>query len=59
MILSQVGQAKFKMVVEESDSNVFGTLHGGLGATLVDLCSSVAVLTKLVMGVFIFVVTSF
>ena len=50
MILSQVGQAKFKMVVEESDSNVFGTLHGGLGATLVDLCSSVAVLTKLVIN---------
>ena len=39
-------QVKFTMTVEQGDANVFGTMHGGLGASLVDLCSSVAILSK-------------
>ena len=46
LISSQAGQAKFKMVVEVGDCNGYMTMHGGLGASLVDLCSSVAVLAK-------------
>ena len=42
-------QVKFLMTVEKGDCNIYGTMHGGLGASLVDLCSSVAILSKLVL----------
>jgi len=40
------GEVKFRMMVSPSDCNIYGTMHGGLGASLVDLCSSVAILSK-------------
>ena len=41
-------QVKFNLTVEKGDSNIYDTMHGGLGASLVDLCSSVAILSKYV-----------
>ncbi|XP_063686144.1 acyl-coenzyme A thioesterase 13-like isoform X3 [Bolinopsis microptera] len=40
------GTVKFNLTVEKGDSNIYDTMHGGLGASLVDLCSSVAILSK-------------
>lgn len=40
------GMVKFNLTVEKGDSNIYDTMHGGLGASLVDLCSSVAILSK-------------
>lgn len=43
-----IGQGKFiaKMVVEKSNSNMAGTLHGGATDTLIDVCMGMACFTK-------------
>ncbi|WP_088186656.1 PaaI family thioesterase [Desulfosporosinus sp. FKA] len=43
-----IGQGKFtaEMVVEKSNLNVVGTLHGGATATLIDVCMGMACFTK-------------
>jgi len=43
-----IGQGKFiaEMVVEKSNSNMAGTLHGGAIATLIDVCMGMACFTK-------------
>lgn len=33
------------MVVEPEHTNIYGTLHGGLTATLIDVCTSIAMST--------------
>lgn len=43
-----IGEGKFiaEMVVEKSNSNMAGTLHGGATATLIDVCMGMACFTK-------------
>lgn len=45
MILANNGKCSAEMKIENDHANSFGTLHGGLTATLVDVISSYALLT--------------
>lgn len=40
------GKCVAEMKVEECHSNVGGTMHGGMTATLVDIVSTLALVTK-------------
>lgn len=45
MISAGDGKCEVEMKIEDEHTNTFGTLHGGLSATLVDVISSYAWLT--------------